>query len=185
MPYKYNSTDFPVERLKELYDYDPETGYLLSKDKRWAGRPVIGRKIGRLWAMCLHRDDGSQLVTNYGRCVFAWHFGRWPDETIDHIDRNPRNNRVENLREADMVLQSQNRKTFTYGSSFCKRGCKKKRWYARIFINGKNKRLGYYHTQKEAQEAFMAACDEIGRKYLPPTLVDDKYVPAERVMGIR
>ena len=182
------SNSFPVERIRELYDYDYETGFLISrKSRRQAGEPVKGglNSGQSAWMVTLHREDGSRLRTNYGRVVFAWHYGRWPDGSIDHIDRNPRNNRVENLREADMVLQSQNRKTFTYGSSFCKRGCKKKRWYARIFINGKNKRLGYYHTQKEAQEAFMAACDEIGRKYLPPTLVDDKYVPAERVMGIR
>jgi hypothetical protein len=184
MDYDYKSKEFPVERIRELYDYDDETGYLLSRDSRWAGRPVNGSrsKDDRKWMVKLFREDGSYLRTNYGRVVFAWHYGRWPDGSIDHIDRNPRNNRVENLREADRTLQAQNRGNYNYGTSWRKA---EKKWTARVIINGERKFLGLYQTQKAAQEAVMAACDEIGREYLPPYLFGDRYVPAERVMGIR
>jgi hypothetical protein len=185
MTQKYNSLSFPAERLREFYDYDPETGYLISKRRNWAGRPVKGvlnnSKSGA-WVIMLYREDGTKLNTNYGRVVFCWHHGRWPDGEIDHIDRNPRNNKIENLREADRVLQSQNTWKFNYGA-YWNKSCNK--WQASIKIHGKNKGLGLYETQKEAQEAYMRACDEIGREYLPPVLVDVVYVPAERVMDIR
>jgi hypothetical protein len=184
MPHKCNSNSFPVERVRELFDYDPETGYLISKNKRWAGRPVNGYPSAdkRVWRVQLYREDGSNLVTNYARAVFAWNHGRWPDGTIDHIDRNPRNNRIENLREADMALQTQNTTFFNYGCSWYE---PLKKWAAKIRVNGNLKHLGYHYTQKAAQEAYMAACDEIGRQYLKPYLFNDRYVPEERVMGIR
>jgi hypothetical protein len=130
----------------------------------------------------LHREDGSRLRTNYGRVVFAWHYGRWPDGSIDHKDRNPRNNRIDNLREADPALQQQNTRNFNYGAIWHKGN---RIWEAKITVNGKIKHLGSFDTQKPAQETFMRACDEIGREYLPPYLFNDRYVPAERVMGIR
>ena len=180
MPLKYKSTEFPVERVKELYDYDYETGYLISKNQAYAGKPIKGRLNGSksAWQLSLLRKDGSEVRTSYGRVVFCWHHGRWPDETIDHINQDIRDNRVENLREANITLQQQNKSSFNYGASWQKSTNK---WYARIFSNGKLKHLGLYETQKAAQEAYMAACDEIGKTYLPATLVDDKYVPAERL----
>jgi hypothetical protein len=182
MPHKYKTKEFPVERVREQFDYDYETGFLISK--RYAGRPVKGRLSQNkgAWMVTLYREDGSRVTTNYGRAVFAWVNERWPDETIDHIDRNPRNNRVENLREADNVLQQQNTCNYSYGSCWNKDA---KKWQSRIFINGKSNHLGYFKTQKAAQDAYMAECDRIGRKYLPPYLFVDRYVPAERVMGIR
>ena len=182
MPHKYKTKEFPVERVREQFDYDYETGFLISKNRAHAGKPIKGYCCDRVWQVQLHREDGSRVTTNYGRVVFAWHHERWPDREIDHLDRDPRNNRIENLREAGRVLQSQNRGCFKYGSTWFKRDSK---WKAQISINGKHKHLGYYETQKEAQEAFMRACDDIGKQYLPATLVDGRYVPAERVMGIR
>ena len=180
MPLKYNSLSFPAERVKELYDYDPETGYLLSRDSRWAGRPIIGSFSKGMTArqVRLYHEDGSRTVSNYGRVVFAWHNNRWPEGEIDHVDRDFQNNRIENLREADRSLQTQNRLSFNYGTYKFK-GTQK--W--RALINRKS--LGLFNTQKAAQEAFMAKCDEIGKTYLPATLVGDRYVPTERVMGER
>jgi hypothetical protein len=71
--------------------------------------------------------------------------------TIDHIDRNPFNNKWENLRLADAKLQSQNRewkKTKGHkGISFHKATQK---WSVRI-TQGKTRRyLGVYKTKEEA-----------------------------------
>ena len=184
MTQKYNSLSFPVEKLRELYDYDYETGFLISRYGRWAGRPLKGtlNSIKGSWNVALYHEDGSPLRCNYGRVVFAWVNGRWPEGTIDHIDRDIRNNKIENLRDLSIQLQQNNTTYFNYGAHWSKVA---KSWKAQIQINGKYIFLGYHKTQKAAQEAYMAECDRIGRKYLPATLVDDKYVPAERVMGIR
>ena len=176
---KYPSNSFPVERVRELYDYDYETGYLISKKGNYPGRPVKGSlRYGHQWNIHLHSKDGTSLGCNYGRVVFCWHYGRWPEGSIDHIDRDPRNNRVDNLREADDALQIQNRGNFNYGAYWRKASQK---WAARIYVNGKDEFLGLYESLRAAQEAYMAACDEIGKFYLPPALVEDRYVPAERL----
>ena len=180
MPRKYNSTSFPVERVRELYDYDYETGHLISKSKMKAGKPVIGSLNNSKSAFVIYlcRKDGTIVKTNYARVVFCWHHGRWPEGSIDHIDRDFRNNRIENLRDADPALQSQNQGNYNYGARWIQ---SRNKWVARINPNGKLKHLGTFETQKEAQERYMAACDEIGRQYLKPVLVNDRYVPAERL----
>jgi len=184
MPRKYNSISFPPERVRELYDYDYETGFLISKKSSNKGKPLIGAlsKDKRMWTVQLYYGDGSKTKTNYGRVVFCWHHGRWPDDTIDHIDRDPRNNRIENLRELSDQLQVQNTGKFNFGAIW-REGFN--RWEAKIYTNGKDKYLGLFKTEKAAQEAYMTECDRIGRQYFTPYLFNDRYVAEERVMGIR
>jgi hypothetical protein len=72
---------------------------------------------------------------------------------VDHIDNNPLNNHINNLR---WVTNQQN----IYNTRICKNntsGCKgvsfdKKcnQWYAQIKINGKEQRLGYYDNIEDA-----------------------------------
>jgi hypothetical protein len=156
----FESNSFPVERVRELYGYDYETGFLISKSRTKSGKPVIGELCtNSMWSIRLYRKDGTSVKTNYARVVFCWHKGRWPEGEIDHIDRDPRNNRIDNLREADRFLQSQNRSCFNYGTHRCK---KQNKWIAAITVNGKRRRIGQFETQKESQEAFLAECDKIG-----------------------
>jgi hypothetical protein len=177
---KYPSTDFPVERLWDLFDFNPLSGFLISRKGPNKGKPIMGTlsENKRRWIIRLTREYGKQQLTNYGRAVFAWVHGRWPEGSIDHINREIRDNRSWNLREADIVLQTQNTRSFNYGAYWDKR---ERKWRTRIYINAKRKYLGLYDTVKEAQEAFMRFSNEIGRPYLDPVLVDGRYIPAERL----
>ena len=42
---------------------------------------------------------GRRTVIGMHRAVWAWHYGRFPDRQLDHINDNPTDNRIENLRE--------------------------------------------------------------------------------------
>jgi hypothetical protein len=71
---------------------------------------------------------------------------------IDHIDRNPLNNNICNLRMATRSENMQNRNA--KGCSFNKRANK---WLARIIINKKYIHLGYFDTESEARAAYLEA----------------------------
>ena len=135
------------ERLKELFDY--QDGQLIWKVKKaqcvkigtaagWANRDVHGQQY-----INVEIDNKSYKVH---RLVFMYHHGYFPS-TIDHIDGNRFNNKIENLREVTASPNAQNskfRKSNTSGHknvSFDKRN---KRWRVMVRVDGVNKSFGYY-----------------------------------------
>ena len=83
---------------------------------------------------------------------------------IDHININPLDNRIENLRVVNQSqnVRNQNKKpncSSKYrGVSFYKRD---KKWVAQISINGKSKHLGMFHNEEDAYECYKKKYDEI------------------------
>lgn len=140
------------ELVRELFDY--KDGFLYWKVKFTKGT-VIGERAGYL--KIDSRGNRYKITINkkyyyYYRVIFLWHHG-WLPQTIDHIDHNKLNDRIENLRAA---TQSQNCKNTSsrknssskyLGVSFCKRDNK---WAVGISVNGKNIFLGRFATEKEA-----------------------------------
>lgn len=45
------------------------------------------------------------------RIAWLLNYGRFPKSELDHINRNPADNRIENLREADRFIQNRNKTT--------------------------------------------------------------------------
>lgn len=86
-------------RLRALFTYDPETGELLR-----GGAPVhrVARPSGRYLRVTV---DGVILAQH--RVIWCMVTGSWPEDEVDHIDRDTRNNRWSNLRAA--TVQQQNR----------------------------------------------------------------------------
>ena len=90
------------------------------------------------------------------------HFGKdWnPELTVDHIDGNPLNNHISNLRMATSQQQMYNmiRKN-KYGKGI--RITKTNRYVAQIQINGKNTHLGTFETIEEAKEVHDTKAKEL------------------------
>ena len=87
--------------------------------------------------------------------------GMKPDECIDHINGDPTDNRLENLRIATHRQNLRNQNS-TRGASKFKgvsrnRNSRKKPWRSYIVIDGKQKFLGTFLTQKQAARAYDAA----------------------------
>lgn len=93
--------------------------------------------------------------------VWMWNLGRWPTHYgMDHINRNPLDNRMENLRDMPFSINLSNRgqmRPEILTGVYRARG-HARRWEARI-NDGKSrtKRLGVYDTQEEAHKAFQVA----------------------------
>ena len=91
------------------------------------------------------------------------HFGKdWnPELTVDHIDGNPQNNHISNLRMATQQEQNFNtklRKSKLGIKGVCKKGDK---YRAEIRINGEKTYLGTFDTLEEASNAYHTKAKEL------------------------
>lgn len=165
--------------LRLLLDYDPETGEFTWKERAslWFkdGGKFTRKRQASAWnrkcagTPALTADDGDgyrvgRLFDNLVRAHrVAWAIvhGRWPDKWIDHINGNPADNRIANLREATARQNAQNTRGRSNSSSqykgVAKQPCGKK-WVARIRSqDGKQVHLGVFNTEQEAAVAYNEA----------------------------
>jgi hypothetical protein len=96
------------------------------------------------------------------RLAWLLHFGDWPSVHIDHMNGDPSDNRIANLRDVSAAMNLQNLKGpmagkkhgSLIGSAWHEQTGK---WRAVIRIGGKQKSLGYFVTEIEAHEAYVKA----------------------------
>ena len=84
---------------------------------------------------------------------------------VDHINRNKRDNRRENLRIVTAAVNSQNRlrvheKSSRYANVCWNRGCRK--WQASVKVGGRNHHLGLFDDELEAALTALRWRDERG-----------------------
>lgn len=99
------------------------------------------------------------------RLAWLMTYEEWPSKDIDHVDGNPSNNRIENLREATKSENLRNQrlhKNSTTGVTGVVFHKKNKRYGAYIKSNGKDVYLGWFSTLEEAAAARQAANEEYG-----------------------
>ncbi len=144
-------TDFKMteQELKELFDY--RDGYLYWK-KSGSGRKLnqpIGCKNKLGYWQCKVKNKQWYLH----RLIWLWHGNKLiQGMQIDHINRNPSDNRIENLRQ---VTPSKNRQN--NGGKYVKFK-RKDRWswweaYAPRTGNNPAKSIGCYKTKEKAENA--------------------------------
>lgn len=150
------------ERLKELLDYDPETGVFVWKINK--GRIKAGTPTG-------YRHSGGYLriKINYvhyfaHRLAWLYMYGYWPKHEIDHINRIRNDNRINNLRA---VTRQENRlntsKSVANTSGYVGVTWHKQNryWAAQITIRGKHMHLGGFDTPEEAHLVYAKAKEEL------------------------
>lgn len=108
---------------------------------------------GKLW--CVHR------------IIFCMHHGYFPN-VIDHINGNPLDNRIENLRSVTFSQNVCNAKIKSDNTSGVKGIFWRKRdkkWEARIQMDGKRKHLGTFECLEKAKEFLMLAREMVHGEY--------------------
>lgn len=156
-----------IEKLNEEFYYSD--GKLLRKVKR--GGFDIGTESGSInsTGYKLSRFLGKKYLTH--RLIFALVNGYMP-RYIDHIDGDPLNNSIENLRECTFsenrcnVSRYKNNTTGVKGVSFHK-GVGK--YAARVQVNGSRKSVGYFDTIDEAAKAISKARNEMHGEFAKNT----------------
>ena len=100
-------------RIQRNYDYDDRSGMLVNRKTNKAVRGMKDCKRNGKWRylrMQLH-ISGSRHDFLLHHVVWAWHHGHFPTMQLDHIDLDPTNNKIDNLRE---VTPSENMRNMVY-----------------------------------------------------------------------
>lgn len=95
------------DRVKELLDYNPETGILTWKIKR-RGRAKVGDEAGTVNGAGYVKlsVDGKQYLAH--RVIWLWLYGYLPENNVDHVNRVTTDNRECNLREVSQSCNIRN-----------------------------------------------------------------------------
>lgn len=148
------------QQLRKVLFYDAETGsftWLVNRGRRCcAGQPAGGINKGR------HRIKVFDKLCEASNLAWLYENGVWPTGDIDHIDNNPANNRIDNLRDATRAQNCHNQKrrlTNTAGyKGVSRHGA---RWRARIAAPGIRYDLGVYDCPEHAAAAYRIAAPAI------------------------
>ena len=151
------------ERLKELLDYDPESGIFTRRSSwgRW-GRNLAGSNAGGVstGGYCVLHIDGAKRYAHILAYLYAngtYH------RFIDHIDGNRLNNRISNLRPCTMsqnIANSGKRKSNTSGYKGVHWDRQKNRWIAQITRDRRAFFIGYFCDPADAHVAYCAKANE-------------------------
>ncbi len=148
-----------INKIKELlhstFNYDPSEGVFRWKVKRKNGakiNDVAGGTNGAGYVMI--RLGGKQYYAH--RLAWLWVNNCFPSKSLDHINGNKIDNRIENLREASQSENMQN-----LDSRGMKRGThwnkKAGKWAAQITILGVTHFLGFFETRESAHNSYLSA----------------------------
>ena len=101
-----------TEVLRNLFNYDPETGVLSRRSGRRAGQPC-GYLAGETYKGYL-RVKIKGIHYRVHRVIWKHYYGEDIPEgySIDHIDFDTQNNRIENLRLMEMLENTKRQRRY-------------------------------------------------------------------------
>lgn len=162
--------DLPsVEDLKQIFDYEPDTGVLRWKQRygdepgvaifngKHAGNPA-GAPHCRGYRQVAFKWKGRRIKALVHRVCFSIHYGHAP-HMVDHRNNVRDDNRAANLRDADASKNQCNRSIA--GAKSGLKGvythqCTGK-FFSQILIKGRYEFLGVFETKEDCARAYDAA----------------------------
>lgn len=170
----FSRSQITQEIARELIDYNPDTGVTI-----WRERDIKWFKNGKKTASHCQKVWNSKFAGKIAfsakakgyfvgdilgvrmfahRIVWLWWYGEWPKFEIDHIDGNPSNNEIKNLRDVPHIINGRNtrmHKNNTSGAN-CIEVCKRTGKFIAVCNKGVPSvkiTLGRFDTLEEAKIA--------------------------------
>lgn len=150
--------DITADQVRDLLEYDRDTGMFRWRTRRGKIMP------GSIAGSPNNYGHFSIKINNrlYKSHRLAWLIvhGEWPSEQIDHINRDPGDNRIANLREATYSENAQNTlipRSNTSGHKGVSWHKRMGKWMAHIRLNKRKYFLGYFDKAESARDAYLSA----------------------------
>jgi hypothetical protein len=145
----------PLEYVQEHWRYDPNTGLFWWRNQGPKRNRDLFKPAGYLhtqskyWKLCI---DGQEYRAH--RIAWLLYYKQDPGRfQIDHIDRDRRNNKIDNLRLVTPQQNQFNVNTQSNNTSGVTGVCwrkKRKKWNAHGKLDGKYYNLGYFDSKNDA-----------------------------------
>lgn len=163
----------PAEDLRQLLRYEPDTGKLFWLERKDGshGSAMFNTRYAGREALTAFRNDKALTGSVNGkpclahRVIWALVHGEWPTGQIDHINGDPFDNRLSNLRQVESFENQRNMKRPSHNTSgVCGvswNGARKK-WQVRINARRKTVMIGMFKDFDEAVIARKQAEEDYG-----------------------
>jgi len=138
-------------RLKELLDYNPDTGVFTWKVRRSniaAGTVIFSRHSHGYFQVGV---DKKRYLAH--RLAWLYVYGEMPEHEIDHINHDPADNRIKNLRcvtHAENLKNASLQKNNLSGINGVHYDKSRSKWMAHIQVQKKFKNLGRFDSFEDA-----------------------------------
>lgn len=161
-----NKSLIDYEKIKNYLSYDENTGIVVWK-KTLSNRAISGSRAG-----CIQKGRKRiYRVIRINKILYLEHricwllfFNEWPKDEIDHIDQDPTNNKILNLRVVNTQQNSTNRPIQSNNTSGI-RGVswnkKTNKWISQIETNSINKYLGSFDSIEDAAISYANAKNKL------------------------
>lgn len=155
------------ERANECFSYDPATGVLTWKiDTGY--KPLKGKPVG---SFSHDRSGKKRLFIRIGRknysgprVIWLLIHRRWPLGDVDHIDGDPRNNRISNLRECSRTQNMANKRMHKNNACGVKGvywDTQAQRWKATVIKDRRKHHAGSFLDKHDAGRAYLKKAEEL------------------------
>lgn len=159
--------ELPVSFLEECFVYEASSGVLFWKNRPrshfasnnshavWNSKHA-GKAAGAINSTGRFSTKINRRLYQNHRIAWALVYKTWPSDQIDHINGDPSDNRIENLRVVTNTDNQKNRwlsKANTSGANGVSWHSRDKTWQAYVRDGRKQKTLGSFKTLAEAVAA--------------------------------